>query len=83
MAKTKFKFDKVSKGERKVYNETIILVILVLLTIISLLISMSGFAIPGNVSAAFLTSLLTNLLLVFLIAETVVVILILNRIYQK
>jgi len=75
----KIKLDKVKKEEGKTYVESATLVILVMLTVLSFVLAGFGFLVPASI----INSLLTNLLLVFLVAEGVVIIMLLYRILQK
>mgnify|MGYP003887156399 CR=1 FL=1 len=64
--------------EARTYVESIIIVMLFLMTVLSLIITGFGFLMPSGM----LDRLLTNLLLIFIVAEIAVVILLLYRIYQ-
>jgi len=75
----KIKFDKVKKEEGKTYVESATLVMLVLLTVLSFVLAGFGFLVPTSL----INSLLTNLLLVFLVAEGIVIIMLLYKILQK
>ncbi len=65
--------------EGRTYVESIVLVMLFLLTVLSFVIAGFGFLVPMEL----LDKLLTNLLLIFLVAEGVVIIMLLYRIYHK
>ena len=67
------------KEEAKTYVESVVLVMLFLLTVLSFVIAGFGFLVP----AYMLDKLLTNLLLIFLVAEGAVIIMLLYRIYQR
>jgi hypothetical protein len=77
------KVDKIGKKEKQTYIESLIIFILFLLTLTSLVLSGIGFVMPKTVSMDVYGPMLTNILLTFMIAELVIVILLLNRIYQK
>ncbi len=76
------KLDKVNKKEKKTYVESMIIFILFLLTLTTMVVAGIGFVIPRLTMESFST-MLTNILLIFLIAEVSVVILSLNRMMQK
>jgi len=67
------------KEEAKTYVESVVLVMLFLLTVLSFVIAGFGFLAPTYM----LDRLLTNLLLIFLVAEGAVIIMLLYRIYQR
>lgn len=73
MAKT------IKKHEGRIYIETIGIFILFLLTVLCFVLAGFGFMLPDN----FVIPLLTNLLLIFLIAEGIIIIMLLYRISQK
>jgi|GEM_PF-6084180 len=65
--------------EGRTYVESIVLVVLFLLTVLSFVIAGFGFLVPIEL----LDKLLTNLLLIFLVAECAVIIMLLYRIYNQ
>ena len=83
MAKVSIKIDKMDKKEKQTYIESLVIFILFLLTLTSLVLSGMGFIMPAGVSMDVFGPMLTNILMTFMIAELVIVILLLNRIYQK
>ncbi|MCD6381586.1 MAG: hypothetical protein J7L43_01235 [Candidatus Aenigmarchaeota archaeon] len=70
---------KIKSGERATYIESVTIVILVILVAISFIFAGYGMNSPAGVSG----STLTNMLLLFLVAEVAVIILMLSRIYHK
>jgi hypothetical protein len=73
------KKSSLGKEETKTYVESVVLVMLFLLTVLSFVIAGFGFLVPESM----LDRLLTNLLLIFLVAESAVMIMLLYRIYQR
>ena len=76
------KFDKVNKKEKQTYVESMIIFILFLLTLTTMVVAGIGFVMPKLTPESFGT-MLTNILLIFLIAEIAVIILTLHRLFQK
>lgn len=70
---------KIKPHERATYIESITIFILILLAIISFFFAGYGM----NLSTGNAAQFLTNLLLIFLIAEVAVIIMMLSRIYHK
>ncbi len=70
---------KIKPHERATYIESITVFILILLAVVSFIFAGYGM----NLETSNATMVLTNLLLIFLIAEVAVIILMLSRIYHK
>jgi len=70
---------KIKPHERATYIESITTFILILLAIVSFIFAGYGM----NLSAENAATFLTNLLLIFLVAEVAVIILMLSRVYHK
>jgi len=82
MAKRKIKIDKPTRQERQTYMESTIVVILFILVVLSFVLAGVGLSMPSS-SINISNVLLNNMLMVFLIAEVLIVILLLHRIYNK
>jgi|GEM_PF-5894557 len=82
MAKRKIKIDKPTRQERQTYMESTIVVILFILVVLSFVLAGVGLSMPSS-SINISNVLLNNMLMVFLIAEGLIVILLLHRIYNK
>ncbi len=75
--------DQVNKKERKTYVETMIFFMMFLLTLFVVIVAAMGFAFPSMMSVDIFNSVLSNLLMIFVIAELMIIILIIHRIEQK
>lgn len=76
------KISKINKKEKQTYVESMIIFILFLLTLTTMVVAGIGFVMP-KLSPESFGAMLTNILLIFLIAEVAVIILSLHRMMQK
>lgn len=74
---------KSDKKERKTYVETMIFFMIFMLTLLVVIITGTGVSSPSFISLEALTPILTDLLMLFIIAELLIVIMLLHRMAQN
>jgi uncharacterized BrkB/YihY/UPF0761 family membrane protein len=73
------KVEKVNNKDRQTYVGTMLFFMLFLLTLLVVVITSSGVAFPEIITMDFLNPILTELLMIFIIAQLMIIILILHK----